>query len=290
MHRALFGLFVYLNLAAICPSTLTAAHAADLLVTTCGTVVPSGAKGILQADLDCAAAPANQAAVVLQQKASLSLGGFTLTGAPDGIAIRCSRNCTVEGPGTITSAAPGGPGILRAACIRALLDAGDRPRSQRLTIQNLTLGGCGSGVVGDTGKLGAKLTVTDVVATGNDASFIGSSIRARNVTASNGTGAGFLAPTGKMTGVDVHADNNDPDGIDVARVILTDSTAIGNTAFGVRALVGGAKLVRTTATGNGLRDVVSAKAPRVDALTCDTSARWIPPNGIGAAWGVCTAD
>jgi hypothetical protein len=290
MHRALFGIVVCVNLASACPGAVTGAYADDVAISACGTVVPPGARGVLQADLDCTSAPASEPAVVLGHHASLSLEGFTLTGAAGGTAVRCARHCTVAGPGTITSAAPPAPGILRADCIRARVDTGEKPRRQKLTIENLTLDGCGSGVIGDTGRLGAKLMVNDVVATNNDGSFIGANIRARSVTASNGTGAGFLAPTGKVTGTDIHADGNDPVGIDAARVSLADSTAIGNTAFGVLSQVGPAKLVRTTVTGSDLRDVVSAKPPQVDALTCETSARWIAPNGIGAPWGVCTGD
>jgi len=130
----------------------------------------------------------------------------------------------------------------------------------------------------------------NVTADGNDLGFMAADIRARDVSASNGGGAGFFAPTGKITGVNIHADNNDPVGVEGARLSLTDSTASGNVAFGVRALAGPAKLVRTTVTGNGIRDVLSARPPQVSGATCGTSARWIPPNGIGAPWGVCSGD
>jgi hypothetical protein len=268
---------------------LVTAHAADVVVTTCGTVVPSGDKGTLQANLDCSAAPASQPAVVLANRASLSLGGFTLTGAVDGIGVRCARHCTVTGPGTITSV-PAGSGSMRAACIQALRDPGEAPRSQKLKIEDLNLDGCGYGVGGDTGSHGAKLTVTNVAADGNDVGFIGAGIRARDVSATNGSGAGFLVPTGKMIGINIHADGNDPIGVEAARMSLTDSTAIGNTAFGVLASTGATKLRGTTVTGSGIRDVLSARPPQVSQLTCGTSARWIPPNGIGAPWGVCAGD
>ena len=302
MHRSQSGIAVAASVAAgpimrtallalgLATSPIVTAHAADVVVSSCGTVVASGDHATLQADLDCSAAPASQPSVVLQHRASLSLGGFTLTGAADGIGVRCARNCAVTGPGTITSAPPAGSGSLRAACIRALRDPDQPAHRQKLTIADLTLSGCGSGVVGDTGKAGAKLTVTNVAANGNDASFTGASIHASDVTASNGTGAGFFAPTGKVIGVNVHADDHDPAGVSAARVDLTDSTATGNDAFGVQAVQGAVKLLRTTVTGNGLRDVVSARPPHVSQSPCDTSARWIPPNGIGAAWGACSAD
>src|SRR4051794_34929971 len=75
------------------------AHAADVVVSACGAVVAAGDHSSLAADLNCSAAPADQPAVVLKQRASLSLGGFTLTGASDGIAVRCARHCAVTGPG-----------------------------------------------------------------------------------------------------------------------------------------------------------------------------------------------
>lgn len=282
MRTALLALGLFIG-------TLAVAHAADVVVATCGTIVPAGERGILQGDLDCSAAPAAQAAVVLGNRASLALAGFTLTGAVDGTGVRCSRNCTVRGPGTITSA-PAGVGELRAACVRALLDPGVTPRSQRVEVENLDLRGCGAGVVGDTGRRGLRLTAEHVVADGNYASFTAADIQARDVSASNGSGAGFYAPTGKVTGADVHADNNDPTGVVAARLSLTDSTASGNVAFGVQALAGPVKLVRATVTGSGIRDVLSARPPHVAGSACGTSARWIPPNGIGEPWGVCAGD
>ena len=75
-----------------------------------------------------------------------------------------------------------------------------------------------------------------------------------------------------------------------ARLLLKDSTASGNGVFGVRALAGSVRLLRATVTGNAFRDVVSAAAPHVSASTCTTSAEWLPPNGLGAPWGVCTTD
>lgn len=88
----------------------------------------------------------------------------------------------------------------------------------------------------------------------------------------------------------IHADGNGVDGVSAARVILKDSTASANAVFGVGAVAGAARLVRATVTGNTFRDVVSARQPHLVVSTCTTSAMWIPPNGIGAPWGVCTGD
>jgi hypothetical protein len=282
MRSALFAPALSLAIAA-------AVHAADVAVDTCGTIVPAGARGTLQADLDCSAASPGEPAVVLANRATLTLGGFTLTGAANGTAVHCPRHCAVRGPGTVTSA-PAGPGELRAACIRAVPEEGAASKSQKVKVENLSLTGCGAGVVGGTGPLGTKLTIKSVIADGNDASFTAGGIRARDVRAMNGGGAGFLVPTGSMTGVNVQADGNDPTGVEAARLRLKDSSASGNVAFGVVALTGAAKLLHTTATGNGIRDVVSARPPHVSDSTCETSAEWIAPNGIGGPWGVCSGD
>jgi hypothetical protein len=273
---------------ALAVGNLVSADAAEVAVGTCGTVVASGDTGVLQQDLDCSAAPASEPAVVLANRASLSLGGFTLTGAVDGTAVRCARHCTVRGPGTITSA-PSGPGHLRAACIRALHDEGALQRSQKLKVEDLNLTGCGQGVVGDTGPRGTKLIVENVIADGNYAGFTAAGVRAQNVSVS-GSGAGFNVPGGEVTGVDVHADGNDPSGVVAGRLRLKNSTANGNAAFGVMALAGATKFLDTTVTGNGIRDVVSARPPHVALSTCGTSARWISPNGLGLPWGVCSGD
>ena len=59
MHRTLSGLVgrhtmrTALLALALAIGNLVTAHAADVVVTTCGTVVPSGDKGTLQANLDC---------------------------------------------------------------------------------------------------------------------------------------------------------------------------------------------------------------------------------------------
>ena len=267
----------------------SAVSAADVVITACGTVVPPRTVAALAADLDCSGEPPSQPAVVLGHRATLSLAGFSLTAAADGIGVRCTDGCAVSGPGSITSA-PAGPGSPRAACIRALRDVGDRPRPQRITIEGLDLHGCGAGFRGDTDKRGARLMASGVTADGNDIGLVAASIRARDTSASGNDGAGLYAPSGGVKAVNVHADDNAVDGVTAARLLLKDSTASGNGVFGVRALAGSARLLRATVTGNAFRDVVSAASPHVSASTCTTSAEWIPPNGIGAPWGVCTAD
>jgi len=268
---------------------IPAVSAADVLITACGAVVPPRAAATLAADLDCSGEPSSQPAVVLGHRATLSLAGFSLTAAVNGIGVRCTDGCAVSGPGSITSA-PAGPGDARAACIRALRDVGDQPRPQRVTIEKLDLQGCGEGFQGDTDKRGARLTASGVTADGNGVGFVAASIRARDTSASGNDGNGFYAPSGGVMAVNVHADGNGVDGVTAARLLLKDSTASGNGLFGVRALAGSARLVRATVTGNALRDVASAGAPHLSASTCTTSAVWLPPNGFGAPWGVCSAD
>ena len=100
------------------------------------------------------------------------------------------------------------------------------------------------------------------------------------------------APTGKVKGIAVHADDNGGDGVTASRISLRDSTANGNDVFGVRALKSAVYLVRTTVTGSGVAyaDVASVYRPHLTDSTCGTSAHWIPPSGFGGPWGVCSGD
>src|SRR5262245_23396571 len=69
-------------------------------VTSCGQMVEG--IGLLQADLDCtvAAGPA----VTLANRATLNLGGFTITANFGG--VECLGSCRVLGPGSIARAFP----------------------------------------------------------------------------------------------------------------------------------------------------------------------------------------
>jgi hypothetical protein len=84
-------------------SSAFAASPPPVLVDTCGQVVPEKAAAYLAADLDCSAY-AGTYAIELEKRASLDLGGFTLTiGANYGIGCyegKCAiRNGTVTGSG-----------------------------------------------------------------------------------------------------------------------------------------------------------------------------------------------
>lgn len=79
-------------------SATRAAAAVDVDVTTCGQVVPSGARGRLTADLDCTGQPGSgyDGAVVLLRGARLDLAGFTLTVDQTRYGVVCGEPCGDE--------------------------------------------------------------------------------------------------------------------------------------------------------------------------------------------------
>lgn len=91
-------------LAAVLLARAADAAPVDVLVDSCGQVVPPKAHAHLAADLDCSAYAGN-VAVTLGKKATLDLGGYTFTtGGSSGLdcsAGRCTiRNGTVQGSAT----------------------------------------------------------------------------------------------------------------------------------------------------------------------------------------------
>lgn len=101
--RSLTIVFVLVALPLGCPSAFAAPT--PVLVDTCGQVVPEKAAGHLSADLDCSAFGGT--AVTLGKKASLDLGGFTLT-TPSGegsYGISCDEGKCAVRNGTVTGAA-----------------------------------------------------------------------------------------------------------------------------------------------------------------------------------------
>ena len=101
MHRTTS--LVWLVAAAIVATTAAPGIAEDSApLTTCEATVHG--RNRLIADLDCSAAAGP--AVILENGASLDLGGFTLTAGPIGVRCLVGR-CKITGPGTIRRVALG---------------------------------------------------------------------------------------------------------------------------------------------------------------------------------------
>ena len=99
-HRAIFLVVPAL----LCALALPAA-AADVVVDHCGQLVEAGDTGWLLADLDCSAVSTE--GVVLSDRASLHLDGFSIIGNPEtstprqGVRCLYGSSCSVLGPGEI---------------------------------------------------------------------------------------------------------------------------------------------------------------------------------------------
>lgn len=292
-------------LAAACGLALAArdaaGQAAAIGVTACGTLIPSGATGVLQADLECG----DGAGVVLHHRAILDLNGHRISGGATGVdahgttgerAVRLGR-WTVRGPGTIaaarrTAGAGGDDGICIATVGRGILVvadvtlegcasgaiAGDRVRAERVVVRS------GGGV----GIAAGRLVANDVVVEDQaGAGVAADEIEARGLAVRRS--GGITADT--VRGSDVEVTDSDGDGLSVAgRTNLRALVATGNAGYGVRA---GSflRLDRSTVTGNdgapGGVDVATSRRPLLVRTTCERSVK---TSDESLSFGVCASD
>ncbi len=95
---------------------LSVSPAGTLDITTCGQSVPDGDTGVLQADLDCSADPA-EAAVTLGRSSTLDMNGHAIVARVVGVTCGDdygAPSCTVRGHGVAPSGVgdiSGGAGI-----------------------------------------------------------------------------------------------------------------------------------------------------------------------------------
>jgi hypothetical protein len=101
MHRTT-PLVSILAVAIVATTTAPCVAEDSAPITACETTVHG--RNHLIGDLDCSAATGP--AIILENGASLDLGGFTLTGATIGVRCLVGR-CKITGPGTIRRVAPG---------------------------------------------------------------------------------------------------------------------------------------------------------------------------------------
>jgi hypothetical protein len=280
-------------------------HAFD--VTQCGQIVPAGEIGVLQGDLTCAkstlsgfcaksclspgfvcdpqadkpcttvgdcSAPYNECAkiaLVLERRATLELGGFSIAGVVGdephfGVFSRYA--CEVHGPGEIAHF------VIGAALTRAI--------ATDLVVHDNTFG-----IVGN-------LRLTDVTATANDYGIQGVLRVDGGVVANGNVNNGVLAT--RVRGQGLTANDNGSHGVSVSPrpFTLTGFTATGNGGAGILSFRGGvlidSLLVGNNGGGIGV-DVGTERRPRLLGTTCGKSSQtfnlgftWGPP------WGVCAND
>jgi hypothetical protein len=252
-----------------------AASSRAVPITTCGDAVPDGETGDLMNDLTCTDLASGLVGVVVGSGGTLNLNGFhiigpgsTLTGGAPLVGISCggtyppspskpARNCQVNGPGEITNSQVG----LFEIYVR------------RAVVNDLTLRGNGQGMI----AYARRLTMTNVVADGNDGLGIGGS---------------------KIQGTGIETNNNGQGGLGGSKVELSGFTATGNGEFGGLFSLDGrgpALLTDCTITGNdGLGqgyDIVRQGHVRLGNTVCGKSVRldYSIPNQVIGSYG-CTND
>ncbi len=240
--------------------TTGAARAVD--VTTCGQVLDKRAQGELVADLDC---PQQgnplPSAVTLGAGATLSLNGFTLSGAA--IGVRCTGTCRIEGPGTIDGFSLG---ILGGTTVR-VTNVVVSNTSQAIQSTKLQLTGVGVVQAAGTGILAEVLKAEQVTV---DQARYGLMLLKRGVaTDLSVTNSGARGISGlKFKGDRVTVTGSGEEGSLVDRLALRDSTVTGNGVF-----------------TDGV-DIRSSRFPKLIATTCGLSQNAV----TGLPFGVCTLD
>jgi hypothetical protein len=243
MRRTILAAFAAMTVLA----TGLVAGATD--ITTCGQTVASKDTGILVADLTC---PSSAVGVFLQDKATLDLGGHTLTGGE----VQCLSSCTIV-DGTVAQVNP-----------FAAVFVGTGPNNHsKFVAKDLTVRDSGEGIETQVRKL--YLT---------------------NVNASNNVNAGIFTIAAKtLRGTNVTVNDNGGTGISFgnafsgAALKITGLTATGN---GQSGLINNGKrtvLINSTLTGNQfgpfpgdptLVDIATAnntRCPKLVNTVCDHS-------------------
>lgn len=300
---------------------------AQVLISTCGAVVPAKQVGILQVDLECGdlggfcpvcttkgctVGPACQTptdcasmicnpvpAVQLENGARLDMNGHSIS-APGHAAVQCGAFLEVKTCGVFSSVDHG-----------EIKDSAQGVRGGRgvVDVRDVELRNCSMGV-----WTAGKLRLTNVSAEGSsNFGFGAKDIDATNASANNGVGGGFVAgvervrrpgkpsvPHGRIRGTDITAIGNGQLGVFSAESFkITDLTVTGNgfalggpDSGGIVGLKGGV-LKDSTVTGNAHGpahdplDVFTAKPPHLVDTSCGTSGRH--PDAT-VSWGVCSND
>jgi len=221
---------------------------ADTAVTTCGQEFRG--HGYLTGDLTCSD---DGYAVEIEGSGSLDLRGFTITGGEYGIF--CDGSCKVFGGGTVTGAKEDGIGANKTVKVDGITSSNNGftgvKGGRAVIVSNAVL--IGNGKSGVQGLVRVKLT--DTTSQGN---FYGAAadsvLSARRVTV-----------TGNLYG-----------GLAAERISALDSSVVDNDAGAQCGVMW------------SCADVFGSKKPRLDTVTCATSAKGetLPAE----SWGVCSGE
>lgn len=278
---------------------LGAAAALGFDVTDCAQTVPPGAVGVLQSDLDCAAAPGicflfasaqpttdvactsdadcgggldgtglcNRGAVFLGKGAAIDLNGHALSGA--GVVCADRGRCAVDGPGEIATAH--GIGIYARGPLRA----------RHVVVHD----GSFMGILSLRGNVKLEDVISrDNLSFGVDA--LAGNVTVRNVAATGNSANGGVTASLAVKGIGLVVNGNLGEGVSARSVAVRDLEANGNGGAGVFA--GRISLRDSTLAGNGTRgggydihlaNLVPHPTIRLVATTCGKSNA-----------GVCTGD
>jgi hypothetical protein len=254
----------------------TGVHAQEL-VTECRQEVTSG---VLAGDLDC---PGDSAAVFVAHRGSLDLAGFTLSGGTVSVIV-CEGDCTIEGSGGLVT---GGS--------RNGIQAQEVQRSSTATVSNLQISG--NGLYGITAEA-AVVSNCEIL----DNTSVGIYAREKNVEVTgstiSGNGTGVYAMYGRVSALGSTIAGNGAGVVSRKRVDLVDTTISDSGVQGVRAR----KVVATNtdilnsgttcSETDECYDIGSRGRPRLDGVTCGTSAKLDKASifRLPEDWDVCTFD
>ncbi len=298
---------VVLSLIAMGPETA----AADVVLSTCGQIVPEGTVAHLTADLDCGSV----AGAFLGAGAAIDLAGFTLHGSPNPpfgtYGVTCAGRCTLQGPGSI----------------EGFSDAINSNQHAAIRVLGATIKGSHFRGIETLGHV----ILVDATFVGNagESIYTGGPVSAKNTTfAGNGAGISGLSVkvsdstfVGSSTGVNADAkatvrrSSFTSTGIAMQgyKLVANDCTFDqGNTALnGTTVKVAGSQITHmvldgidavrlrifgSSVTGSGsgctpdprfpCADLSTREMPVVVDTTCDRSVAW----QTHQPWGVCTQD
>ena len=228
----------------------------------CGHTIGKGQALILEEDLDCGTY-ASSTSILIENGGFLDLNGHTLTGN-----IECSRSCTVTSravePGVVRCGIYGN-GIFmagRGRLSRITIDGcfGAAMSHRRIDASDVTITNCTRGIEART------VVVRDSSASNNIFGFMGwALLRATNVQVTDNAN-GLRGARVRAQGIT--ASGNTQGGISGHRVVVRDSTLLGNTV-----------------------DIAALRSVRVISTDCETSRRLDKSGNLTEqSLGVCSLD
>jgi hypothetical protein len=255
------------------------AEASALDITSCQVRVPRGEVGVLQSDVNCAAAVEGgpYSAITLERNAVLDLNGFTLDHYSIALVsgVFCEGRCEIRGPGRLVS---------------SNLNAGVSSFSRApLVISNVDFEGQITGVQAPS----AKMTLTNVSIQAHTWGAQVFHLLADGVAVTvDPTGRGCIETSSSsawVRGKDVTLAGCDVGIGNQGSVDVTNLTAMNLRTAGVFLVRKKLRLVDSTVTGSPI-DLISRKTPILSGTTCGTSAAWDKGALTGETFGVCAND